>query len=283
MNTEATNTAREIQRMFGSNYYAATLLLPKAIRDDIFIFYAFVRLADEIVDNATDENSASEELAFFSAAWKKMYHTGEGTDTILRAFRRVCLQHDIAYTETTDFLSAMQTDLVIKRYDTYSDLQAYMYGSAEIIGVMLTKVFGCQDEAALPYAQALGEAMQLTNFLRDIREDYIDRGRVYLPQDLLHKHSVKEGDLLKDPSTPEVRSLLEELCGKAESLYTYAQQGITLLPRNVQPAVRTASALYREIVRELARQQYNISDKKIRFSKLKKTYIALLYGYVKTN
>lgn len=175
----------------------------------------------------------------------------------------------------------MHQDLTVKRYETYTDLQTYMYGSAEVIGLILLKIFGCDEAAAEKPARALGEAMQFTNFLRDIYEDFHDRNRIYIPLADLRERNLSEADLLSIPSSQAIRSLLEFEAGRAEKLYAEAIAGISLLPKTVQPAVRAAAGLYLEILHEFARAGYIVQEKKIRFSKLKKLKIALLYAYVR--
>jgi phytoene synthase len=281
MSTEATTTAREIQKMFGSNYYAATLLLPKGVREDVFVFYSFARLADEIVDNPSPGTDPAQKLQEFTAAWERTFHSNTDEDIILTAFAKVCKRRKIAYSLTVDFLAAMQKDLSTTRYETYGDLQKYMYGSAEVIGLVLLRIFECDDPVATAPARAMGEAMQLSNFLRDISDDYHTRDRIYVPRQDMERFSVSEEALMATPSSQPVRALIEYECKRNHEIYEAALKGIQLLPKSAQRAVRVAAALYREIIREIERGNYQVRSKKIRFSKLKKLQIALVYGYVK--
>lgn len=277
----AKTSARDIQKMFGSNYYAATLLFPRAIRDDVFVLYAFVRLADEIVDNPEPGTDPRTDLQAFRDMWEQTFNHIRTDDPILVAFADVCERHGIEFSLTTDFLNAMSTDLSVTRYETYADLQKYMYGSAEVIGIMLLRIFDCNDPQAIPPARAMGEAMQLSNFIRDIHDDYYTRDRIYIPQEDMEKHAVSESSLVATPSDKNVRALLKYECERINNIYDFALAGVNLLPIAVRPAVRVAAALYKEIIREIQRRDYTVSEKKIRFSKCKKLRIALLYGYVK--
>lgn len=267
--------------MFGSNYYAATLLLPRAIRDDVFIFYAFVRLADEIVDNPVSDSDPTTELQTFCETWRSAYTTKESNNAVLNAFADVCHRHAIPLEYIDAFLFTMQQDLHKSRYDTYADLEGYMYGSAEVIGLILLPLFGCTNESAATPARALGKAMQLTNFLRDVYEDYHERNRVYLPQEDLLSHGATESSLTEIPSPTTVRDLIRFEVSRARTLYQEAQAGIKLLPPNIQPAVRAATALYSELLTAIEKRDFAISTTKFRLSRLKKLQIALLYGYVK--
>lgn len=281
---ETIQTAKKVQKMYGSNYYTATLLLPKDVRYAVFIFYAFVRTADEIVDNPESSESAALQLQAFTENWRRVY-TGESENggEIFTAFREICQTYDIDFSLTEDFLKAMQQDLTVQRYETYDDLKEYMYGSAEVIGIILTKLFRCTEPSALQHARALGEAMQLTNFIRDIHDDYHTRDRIYLPKKDMVDYSVTENDLIEVPSSEAVRKLIAFEVRRAHSLFSFANAGIHYLPKNVQPAVRTASALYENILKEITKNDYAVSIEKISFSTLTKLKIALLYGYGKRN
>ena len=281
LDPKTVSTAQAVQKMYGSNYYTATLLLPRSVRRAVFVFYAFVRLADEIVDNPETKGDVLSELDAYGNDWRECYRTGISENDIFLAFRDVCLQYKIEYQLTEDFLWAMRQDTIKSRYTTYEELQGYVYGSAEVIGIILTKLFGCTNHKALPYAKALGSAMQLTNFLRDIKEDYELRDRVYIPQEDLAAFSVSEMELVTLPSSERVRNLMKFEINRAHDLFNEALAGVSYLPSSVQPAVRAAAALYCEILKEIERQNYVVPAEKIRFGTLTKIRLAVLYGYVK--
>ena len=266
--------------MYGSNYYATTLLLPRSVRPAVFVFYAFVRLADELVDNPQQNDDVVATLLNYENEWRTCYHARKYNEIFL-AFRDVCLQYNIDFALTEDFLAAMRQDTTTLRYESYTQLHDYMYGSAEVVGIILTKLFGCQETDAIPYAKALGSAMQLTNFLRDIKEDCEIRDRIYIPQEDLRQFAVSESELLNIPSSTKVQSLIKYELQRARALYKEASRGIPYLPHAIQPAVRAASALYSEILNEIERQHYSVPSQKIRIGRLTKIRLALLYGYVK--
>jgi phytoene synthase len=149
-------------------------------------------------------------------------------------------------------------DLTIDRYERFAQPRTFCYHVASVVGLMMTYVFGYRDRAAFPYAEALGIAMQLTNILRDIDEDWQLRGKVYLPLEELREHGVTEADIAARRMTPELRRMMEAQVRRAHSYFEYAEQGIPMLHRHGRAAVRAASRLYREILREIERANYDV-------------------------
>jgi phytoene synthase len=148
----------------------------------------------------------------------------------------------------------MRADITKERYETYEELEAYMDGSAAAVGRMMTAVMDpAEPGRALPHATALGEAFQLSNFLRDVREDVVERDRVYLPQETLRKHDVDEADLLAFRATPAFRAAMREELERAEGLYREGVAGIQYLPPDCQFAVLLAAVLYADHHREIRR------------------------------
>ncbi len=274
------NKARGIERTYGSNYYLATLFLPKKMREAVFILYAFVRIPDEMVDNPTPGSDPAELLRTWKEDWQRVYETGEGTNDIMLATREVFLEYDIPFSVSIEFIDAMILDLHKTEYQTYDELKHYMRGSAEVVGVMLTKVFGCTNEAALPYAEKLGEAMQFTNFLRDIKEDYELRKRVYLPQADLAIYGVHISDLVADTPSPKLIALMKFEVDRARMLFREADTGIDLLPPKARRAVRLAARFYEGILDRIEKNQYNITLPKASLSPLQKCKLVIT-SYVK--
>lgn len=192
MKTATIENARQIEKRHGTSYYLATLFLPKATREAVFVLYAFVRIPDEIVDNPTPGSNPTNLLQAWKSDWISTYATGKSTNNIMLATREVFLTYNIPLSLSLEFIDAMILDLTKSRYSDYTDLQNYMRGSANVVGVMLTHIFGFHDSKAFQYAEKLGEAMQMTNFLRDIKEDYRERQRIYLPQAELEAFKVTE-------------------------------------------------------------------------------------------
>jgi 15-cis-phytoene synthase len=273
MKAAAVEKARRIEKRHGTSYYLATLFLPREYREAVFVLYAFVRIPDEIVDNPTPGSDPAVQLANWKHDWIQCYDTGVSKSSILEATREVFLRYHIPLSVSIEFIDAMILDLTKTRYQNYEELQSYMRGSAQVVGVMLTYVFGYRDERAFPRAETLGEAMQLTNFLRDVREDYDERGRIYLPKDDMATHSVTEAMIKHHATTPEFVALMKQEIARARTLYSEAEPGIALLSPKARRAVTLASRFYAAILDQIERQRYDIFTKRARVSKLRKLII----------
>jgi phytoene synthase len=244
--------SKEIHRRTGKTFYYATRLLPKRVREATYALYGFFRVADEVVDN-NDGLPPAEQRRRLEAI-REAALTGDTDDPVLAAFADTRERYDIPAAEVETFIDAMLTDIETDRYATYADLEAYMRGSASAVGVMMTAVMDpTEREAALPHAVKLGEAFQLTNFVRDVGEDIRERGRIYLPQDTLAAHGASEGSIERGEATLAVRDAIAAELRRAEGLYREGVAGIKYLPVDCQLPVLTAAVLYaghHDLIRE---------------------------------
>lgn len=256
----------------GKSYAFATRSFPAPMRNATYALYAFFRVPDEIVDNPTTDPRQS--LEQWKTAWREAYTTRTSSHPVLFATAAVFHQYNIPFAYAEHFLDAMTQDLTVDRYATYADLEKYMYGSAAVVGLMMSHVIGYSDTTALPYAEKLGYAMQLTNFLRDIREDYETRGRIYLPQEDLHRFGVTEEDIRQHHVSPAFKALLQFEVARADALYEEANRGIPLLDASGRAAVRIASDLYRAILRKIESSKYDIFTRRVRTHLLEKVWLS---------
>jgi phytoene synthase len=148
-----------------------------------------------------------------------------------------------------------------------------MYGSAAVVGLMMTYVIGYHKDQALVHARQLGEAMQLTNFLRDIREDFAKRDRIYLPQDELTHYGVSEQELYDWQMTPKFKSFMAFQVARARSLYAEAELGIPMLKKDGQFAVLASARLYAAILDKIEAQEYDIFRSRAHTTKKEKLAI----------
>lgn len=263
---------RRIHKKYGTTYYLSTLRFPSEIRRRVHAIYAFVRVPDEWVDNPAGIDVATS-VAKLQEWRDDMFRGLAGAPPehpVMRAYCDVALECGIPTEEATCFLDAMEADLTIGRYESYDDLRQYMRGSACTVGVLMCYAMGAKlDEDLLDRAKALGEAMQLTNFLRDIGED-LERGRIYMPLDELASFGLSEQDLLERRTTTAFANFMRFQIARARSLYALSDPGIDRLPPQMQNAVRMARILYCQILDRIEANSYDVFSKRARTSLLDK-------------
>jgi 15-cis-phytoene synthase len=260
---QAYELCRTLHADYGRTYYLSTLLLPPGKRPFVNSLYGFARYADEIVDNG-DPTTKEEELRGWKDRVLADIDLGRVStdDPVSRALLHTMQKWDIPSAHIKAFLESMLMDLTVSEYPTYEDLKVYMYGSAAVIGLQMVPILEPLAEEAYPRAHVLGEAFQLTNFVRDIGED-LQRGRVYLPMEDLHRFDVTRADLAKGEVTPAVRALLRFEIDRIRELYAYAEHGIELLAPASRDCIRTAFVLYGGILDEVERADYQILDRRV--------------------
>jgi phytoene synthase len=258
VNQQQIARSKAIQQRTGRTFYVATRFLPERVRHPTYVLYAFFRLADEIVDAAETAPPAEqrEQLDRIEAA---ALGRREPTDPVLAAFSELRAERGIRDEDVATFVDAMRSDIDNDRYATYEELEAYMDGSAAAVGRMMTAVMDPEDPAsALPHATALGEAFQLSNFLRDVREDVLERDRIYLPQSTLSAHGVTEQQVLDLEMSEGFRAAMRAEIERTERLYQEGVAGIKYLPADCQFPVLLAAVLYAEHHRLIRNRDYDV-------------------------
>jgi len=274
----AYRACRRINARHGRTYFLATRLLPADRRPAVHALYAFARLADEIVDNSTGDRAR--ELADFERQVFAALGGGPPADPVLAALADTVARYGIEPVLFAEFLDSMRMDLTVTGYPTFAELAKYVHGSAGVIGLQLLPVLGTAGPAAdaAPYAAALGEAFQLTNFLRDVGED-LDRGRLYLPADELAAFGVDRERLRHAHRTgradPALRRALAHLVAYNHAVYRRAEPGIALLRRESRPCVRTAFVLYRGILDEIEASDYAVLGRRVAVPARRKLGVAV--------
>lgn len=250
---------RLINARGGATYFLATRLLAPDQRPAVHALYGFARYADDIVDDldtGKDAHQRRRDLDALDVLVQEALSTGRSDHPVLAALADTVARYGIDAAHFAAFMHSMRMDLDTTDYPTWDELRSYMHGSAAVIGLQVLPVLGTVGprEEAAPHAASLGVAFQLTNFLRDVGED-LDRGRIYLPADLLDAHDVDRGLLTWCRSTGStdlrVRSALREMIGLTRGIYRHAAQGIRMLDPGSQPCVRTAFILYGGILQRI--------------------------------
>ncbi|WP_327051799.1 phytoene/squalene synthase family protein [Halomicrococcus gelatinilyticus] len=252
------STSKDIHRRTGRTFYVATRLLPERVRHPTYVLYGFFRICDEVVDDPGDATPA-EQRARLDDLRAQALGRAEPTDPVLAAFREVADERGIADADVEAFVDAMVTDVEKDRYADYGELEAYMDGSAAAVGRMMLAVMGSEDpDLARPHATALGEAFQLTNFLRDVREDVVDRDRIYLPRRTLERHGVTDDQVERLAFSESFAAAMREEMRRAEQLYRQGVAGIQYLPADCRFAVLLAAVLYAEHHRIIREREYDV-------------------------
>lgn len=237
-------TSKAIQKRTGRTFYVATRLLPKAIRHATYVLYAFFRIADDIVDDPNPPPAATRRETLRRIRSEAL-GTRPSDDPILLAFRDLRERYGIPDREVEEFIAAMEADVEAPRYETYADLEGYLRGSSVAVAYMMLDVMDPDDpEAARSHAKSLGEAFQLTNFLRDVREDVQQYGRIYLPRAPLERHGVNDAEVMALEFSPGFAAAMRDELARTERLYRYGVDGIATLPAGCQFPVLLAAVLY---------------------------------------
>ncbi|WP_017571478.1 phytoene/squalene synthase family protein [Nocardiopsis halotolerans] len=284
---EAYLRCRALHAHHGRTYYTATRVLPPERRPGVHALYGFARWVDDIVDEPPPGTTIKDQTARLDGIDADLARVLGGRRArepenapVLDALAHTVDRYALPHAYFTAFMSSMRMDLTVTGYRDLEHLREYMYGSAAVIGLQVLPVLGTvtSREEAAPHAAALGEAFQLTNFLRDVSED-LRRGRVYVPRDVLDAHGV-DRELLEQcrragESHPRVREALAELVEVNQGFYRRARPGIAMLSPVARPCVATAFRLYRAILDEVRAADYDVWSVRHRVSDTRKAVAAV--------
>ncbi len=256
----------------GSSFYYAFLFLPAPRRAAITAFYAFCREVDDVVDETSDAGVAATKLAWWKSEVAQSF-AGQPSHPVMKAL----MPHASAYAIEARHLQAViegcQMDLEQTRYLDYPNLQRYCHLVAGVVGEVAARIFGQTDAATTAYAHTLGQALQLTNIIRDVGEDSL-RGRIYLPISDLQRFDVKAHEILKRMYSDRFTALMQFQAQRAHGLY---EEALTLLPvadrRAQKPGLMMAS-IYRTLLREIEADNFQVLHQRIKLTPLRKLWLA---------
>ncbi|NNE65221.1 MAG: phytoene/squalene synthase family protein [Pyrinomonadaceae bacterium] len=268
---------QRITKKHGTSFYFATQFFPYEVRQAIYAIYAFARIPDEIVDDPdkADPGDAVLRLEKWRQRWLRATHLESSDDPVMAAIIFIFKKYGISVEIGEAFLRSMFMDMEKETYENYEELEDYMYGSAAVIGLMVTRVVGYSSEAAFPYAEKLGYAFQLTNFLRDIREDVEDLGRIYMPKDELGASGLTTEDIEQKVYDERFVTFMKSQIERNREVYRDAQPGIKMLKWRGRLAVKTSYVLYQGILDEIERVDYNVYLGRVRTSFSRKLWLTL--------
>ncbi|WP_410588546.1 phytoene/squalene synthase family protein [Amycolatopsis sp. lyj-23] len=266
---------RRINAHYGRTFFLATRLLPPRARPAAHTLYGFARMADELVDNPAPGSDPAASLDRVGELVDVVFSGGTPDEPVLVALADTVRRHGLSRELFDAFLKSMRADLSPVEYRTFAELGEYVYGSAAVIGLQLLPVFGTVGPLAeaAPGAIALGEAFQLTNFLRDIGED-LDRGRLYLPTAELAAFGVTRALLEARRPDPRIRAALAYFVARTRAVYRRAEAGVAWLRPESRPCVRTALTLYEGILDEIVALDYDVLTRRAVVSKRRRLAVA---------
>jgi phytoene synthase len=290
----AYSVCRSIARSAAKNFYYAFLVLPQSKRQALCAVYAFMRRCDDLAD---DNTLALYERRQKLAEWLDALHraaAGFATDEpvllgLTDAQRRYSipleLLDQLAYgtemdvDEEDQIMSEAAAPILTVRYKSFDDLRLYCYRVASVVGLVCIRIFGYRDKAAEPLAERVGLAFQLTNIIRDVKEDAA-MGRVYLPEEDLAKFGISPGELGARADATRLGPLLEMEAGRARELYKAADELIPLIDEDSQPGLWVLVTIYQRLLEKIASRQYDVFSAKINLSRRQKLAV-LGRGFLK--
>ncbi len=256
----------------GSSFYYAFLFLPAPKRAAITAFYAFCREVDDVVDDMVDPSVAHTKLAWWQSEVAKAY-AGQPSHPVMQALMPLAGNFGIEQRHLQAVIEGCQMDLTQTRYLDYAGLQRYCHLVAGIVGEVAASIFGQTQPQTTQYAHCLGQALQLTNIIRDVGEDAL-RGRIYLPVNELKQFDVKANEILQRSYSERFTALMRFQAERAHGLY---DQALSLLPaedrRAQKPGLMMAS-IYRALLREIEADNFQVLHQRIRLTPLRKMWLA---------
>ncbi len=268
--------ARMVTAHYSKSFYISARMLPLERRWATFALYGFCRYTDNLIDNPRQRSTEDlmDEVHFMEREIKRAYRSGESEHPVLQPFIVAAKKYGIPREYPLELLKGVVMDINKNRYETFDELYLFAYRVAGVVGVMMTHVLGYTDDAAFEYAENLGVAMQLTNILRDVKEDK-DMGRIYLPLEDLRRFGVSEQDIFDENMNTRMHKLMRYQIKRAHSYYDSAEHGIPMLERKAQFAIYASATIYRGILRKIEAAEMNPFLGRVFVSQMKKIGILI--------
>ena len=241
-------------------YFYSSLFFPTFVKKDVFELYGFVRKADNFVDSIPQNKRGFYQ---FKDTYYRAVNGEEVNDIVIDSFVKLQQEKGFEQEWVDSFLASMEMDLTKKKYSTLADTLGYIYGSAEVIGLMMAKILKLPSES-YPYAQYLGRSMQYINFIRDISED-VTLGRCYLPSFEMKRYGLESLDYSYTQQHPDqfiefVRSQIKRYCFWQQT----AEQGYHFIPKRYLISIKTASEMYHWTAEQIYKNPFIVYDWKVK-------------------
>jgi phytoene synthase len=248
-----------LTRYHSKTFFMASSLLPAEKRRAVRALYAFCRVTDDMVDRPAPAADTLAELT----RWKQVVTEGHppAADPVALAWADTQARFCIPAGYAEQLINGVARDIQQKRYETFADLAEYSYGVASTVGLMAMHIIGFSSVEAVPYAVKLGVALQLTNILRDVHEDW-KAGRLYLPQDELRAFNLTEEDIAAERCDDRWQEFMRFQINRTRQLYDESHAGIAMLRMDGRFAIAAAADLYRGILDDIERHHGNIYNRR---------------------
>lgn len=270
---EAERFCRQMARREAKNFYWGFISLPHDKRMAIYALYDFARQVDDEVDGAPRPDLIPERLAAQRERVKRCMR-GEADDPVMQVLSKAVARYGIPEDELQALIDGVERDCTQTRYATWEDLREYCRLVASVVGRMCVRIFGFTDETALLRADELGLALQLTNILRDVRED-AEMGRIYLPEEDLRRFGITEDAMLRGQPGDGWNALVKFETQRARQLFKTGYQVLRYIPRRPAACVQTMAGIYERLLRKIERDPQLPLRERAALSKREKLQVVL--------
>lgn len=268
--------ASEITRKAKSNLAFALKILPKERRDDLVIFYAFCRTIDDLADDA--EVPKPERCAALGL-WEQRIREGfPAEDTFGKEVEEMAERRGIPAEWLLEIIAGCKMDLEVQRFQGWEELSRYNWKVAGVVGLVCTRLFGCVHEDSDKYAETLGNALQLTNILRDVGEDLANGGRIYLPINDLMRFQYSERDLVGKVYDGRFLAMMQYEAERAAHLFSEAEKLIPEIDRKALMPAQIMAEIYFSLLTKMRAGKFRVFDRRYSVSKTRK--LAILSKYL---
>lgn len=269
--SEAASDAQAITRASKSNLALAFVSLPRERRGDITVFYAWCRVIDDIAD---DPGASAEARQAGLDLWKRALVAAVPGDPPLAApVRALIAKYQLPVAHFLDIIAGVEMDLAGASYATWDDLRLYCHRVASVVGLVSIEIFGCRDAGAKTYAVELGLALQLTNILRDVGQDFSNGGRVYLPREDLARFGYSPEDLAASRHNEAFLALMRFEARRARDLYARAVAALPPMDRKALAAAEIMRTVYYRLLDRMERDGFHVFGHRYSLSRLEKLLI----------
>ncbi len=255
----------------GSSFYYSFLFLPDEQRKAITALYAFCREVDDVVDECNEASVAQVKLQWWRDETQRLFQK-KPRHPVTQALLVSVEQFNLPEEHFMEIIDGMEMDLLQSTYASFKDLQLYCHRAAGVVGLMAAEIFGYQDRKTLDYAHNLGLAFQLTNIIRDVREDG-QRQRLYIPLDELTPYGLSPKDLWTDEPSEQAVSLIRFQVQRAQNFYKKALASLSDDDRYAQRSGLAMAAIYREILEKIHQDPICLFKQRVSISPIRKLWL----------